>query len=142
MSHENVGLLTSIPNEVLSEQPEKQSVVYMYDREGQRLPTDPEADPPIILLKEGTNSANPKEPDAEFAFQTYECWPPPATSVRYHWLGRELDVEANLMYNRAICYHPTTGYWISDAPLGWERANDDRFPYPTDCEGNAVVLPQ
>lgn len=59
-----------------------------------------------------------------------------------HWTGREVDADIDLQYNRARYCDPTVGRWISDDPLGYESADDNLYPYPSDCEGNADRLHQ
>jgi RHS repeat-associated protein len=47
----------------------------------------------------------------------------------YDWTGREIEMETGLQYNRARCFDPRQGRWITGDPLGYDAADGDQFPY-------------
>jgi RHS repeat-associated protein len=53
----------------------------------------------------------------------------PANGDRYGYTGREWDPASNLQYNRARCYDPDTGTWLSQDPLGANVTGPNLYQY-------------
>jgi RHS repeat-associated protein len=49
-------------------------------------------------------------------------------------LGRELLTEEALQYNRARCFDPSVGRWMSEDPLGYDNSEGSLFCYPSGQE--------
>jgi RHS repeat-associated protein len=53
----------------------------------------------------------------------------PATTTRYGFTGRELDLETGLYYYRARYYDGKTGRFLSEDPIGFESGDPNLYAY-------------
>jgi RHS repeat-associated protein len=102
---------------------------FHYDAHGNSIPPaaqdgdsdlDDEADELLVFAADHASEDD--------AFETA----PPAD--RYRYSGRELPAEEALQYNRARCFDPSVGRWISEDPLGYDNSEGNLFRYPFEQE--------
>jgi RHS repeat-associated protein len=55
----------------------------------------------------------------------------PAEGDRYRFTAREFDAEEAMQYNRARCYDPSPGRWLSEDPLGFDAGEEGCYRYPS-----------
>lgn len=45
------------------------------------------------------------------------------------WTFQEYETDPELQYNRARCFDPTQGRWVSENPLGFDPAEENLYPH-------------
>jgi RHS repeat-associated protein len=103
---------------------------FHFDAQGNRIPPDAKQD-----------AASHREGDAdellllgaEHASEDF-VFDAALPADRYHYTGRELLAEEGLQYNRARCFDPSVGRWMSEDPLGYDNSEGELFPYPFEQE--------
>jgi RHS repeat-associated protein len=50
---------------------------------------------------------------------------------RYEWTEHTLDVDEDMQYQRARCFDPSVGRWLSGDPLGYDAGEEHLYRYAT-----------
>lgn len=69
------------------------------------------------------------EQDFSASGQPISSLDPAAVDELFGYTGREWDKEAQLQYNRARWYDPSTGRWLSQDPIGFEAGDENLYRY-------------